>query len=99
MNTSPRYWKLRLPVMVAALCGTLAMGQTSTGERPTRVAANKAEGKSTLKHGDRNFLEDAAKAGMAEVAISQIAAEKATNPQAPRSSRPCSIQRATTHWR
>lgn len=34
-----------------------------------------------LKHGDRNFIEDAAKSGMAEVAISRIAAEKAMNPQ------------------
>jgi putative membrane protein len=82
MNTSRRYLSLRFPVTLAVLsCCTIAIAQTSATQPRTRVAANKAEGKSMLKHGDRNFIEDAAKAGMAEVAISQIAAEKAMDPQ------------------
>ena len=34
-----------------------------------------------LKHGDQSFLEKAAKSGMEEVAISQVAAARSTNPQ------------------
>lgn len=37
--------------------------------------------KTDLKHGDKSFVEKAAKMGMEEVAISRIAVERATNPQ------------------
>lgn len=80
MNIPPRFFSLRLRVVLAVLfCGTMALAQTSS--TPVRRVAAKAADKSMLKHGDRNFIEDAAKIGMAQVAISRIAAEKATNPQ------------------
>jgi putative membrane protein len=37
--------------------------------------------KTDLKHGDKSFVEKAAKGGMEEVAISRVAIERATNPQ------------------
>jgi putative membrane protein len=38
-------------------------------------------GTAKLSHGDRKFIEEAAKGGMAEVQLGKLAAEKAENPQ------------------
>jgi putative membrane protein len=40
-----------------------------------------AVAKSSLSHGERNFIEEAAKGGMAEVELGQFAQEHASNPQ------------------
>lgn len=57
-----------IAVAVAALVagGAAMAAQTATGE---------------LKHSDKAFIEKAAKAGQEEVQISQVALERATNPQ------------------
>lgn len=47
---------------------------------PDRTA-RQAGANSDLKHSDKSFMEKAAKAGQKEVAVSQIALERATNPK------------------
>ena len=43
--------------------------------------SSQAANHSSLKHGDKSFVEDAAESGKAGVAISQIAVSRATHPQ------------------
>lgn len=53
-----------------AACSSLALAQYASGKEA-----------STLKHGDRSFIEKAAKSSMEEVAISQAVLERTSNPQ------------------
>jgi putative membrane protein len=48
---------------------------------PAASGRAKDAGKSSLSHGERKFIEEAAKGGMAEVELGQFAQEHASNPQ------------------
>ena len=71
----------------AALCGLSLVHSASAADAVGRDPSSSSNSTSTnrmagnLSHGDRSFVEKAAKSGMEEVAISRIAAERATNPQ------------------
>jgi putative membrane protein len=64
---------------VIALSLGLAGGLSAQTRSNTDTYGDKA--RAALNHSDRDFVGDAAKAGMEEVAISQIALTKTTNPQ------------------
>jgi putative membrane protein len=76
-----------LPIAIALAFGSSwAVAQTSgaTSAGNTAQGAGKSSAqpdKGKLSHGDREFIEDAAKGGMFEVQSGQIAAQKATDPQ------------------
>lgn len=83
---------IKLPVLItAALCSaTLAVSAASNDSTSTSSSTSsngslnrRAEmpSNSMLKHGDRSFVEKAAKSNLEEIAISRVAAERATNPQ------------------
>jgi putative membrane protein len=75
---------------VALLSMGLAVGaaaQTNTGNTTssatagtTTAAPGRGASDAKLSHGDREFIEDAAKGGLAEVQLGQLAAQKAENP-------------------
>jgi len=69
------------PKPSASTAGGPTPGASKSGG-PT-PAAHDASGKtsSSLDHGDRKFVETAAKDGMAEVELGQVAQQKAQNPQ------------------
>jgi putative membrane protein len=64
-------------LLVAALSAT-ATAQTDTMSPPSTTDTTKG---TILKHSDSSFIEKAAKSGMEEVQISQIALTRATDPQ------------------
>lgn len=82
---------MKYPLFVtAALCSaTLALSAAAAANDPvehdssSNSSTRRADmpGGSSLKHGDRAFVEKAAKSNMEEIAISRIATERATNPQ------------------
>ena len=72
----------------AGLCLSLAAADPAANDSsssslpPAHGMKDRVEGpKIDLKHGDKSFIEKAAKSGMEEVAISRVAVERATNPQ------------------
>jgi putative membrane protein len=60
--------------LVGGLSAQTTTPNTNTGVYPEKPAM-------TLKHGDKNFIEESAKGAMETIAISRIAVTKATNPQ------------------
>jgi putative membrane protein len=48
---------------------------------PSATGRSERHAKSNLSHGDREFIEDAAKGGMAEVELAKIAQERASSPE------------------
>jgi len=48
---------------------------------PSATGRSGAHAKSSLSHGDREFIENAAKGGMAEVDLAKIAQERASSPE------------------
>ena len=56
-------------------------GASATGNDAAKSSSSSKGGKSALDHSDRKFIEEAAKGGMAEVEMGQIAQQKAQNPQ------------------
>ena len=55
---------------------------TSQGTNiPSATGRTAKHAKSSLSHSDRKFVEDAAKGGMAEVALAKIAQQRASNPE------------------
>jgi putative membrane protein len=90
MKTLPTHaFHLRAVACVfAASCATALFGQAATHADTTTGAANSTETTASadhaehmkLKHADRSFIEKADVAGREEVEISQIAAERASNP-------------------
>jgi putative membrane protein len=68
---------------ILSMCALMAVvsAQGATSDPNPRAVAEKPTFKSALSHGDKSFVEDAAKAGMEEVAIAQIAVTKTSNPQ------------------
>ena len=79
MKTTPRLAStLGLSLVLAA--GAFAQTTPSTDARTLPSKYGDAP-ISKLSHGDKNFVEEAAKSGMTEIAISQIALTRASNPQ------------------
>lgn len=79
---------LSVALCSAGLCLSLSAADPATRDSsssslpPAHGMQDRADApKIDLKHGDKSFIEKAAKSGMEEVAISRIAVERATNPQ------------------
>ena len=81
MKIYPRYIGAAAFSLVFAVAAFGQAAAIDTNAKPTSSPNNGDKVKTTLKHGDKSFVEDAAKSGMEEVAISRIAVEKASNPQ------------------
>jgi putative membrane protein len=76
MKTSPLSACSRLCILTfAAVTATTAFSQTPATEPPY------ANGAMQVKHADKSFVDDAIKAGREEVAISQVAVQRAQNPK------------------
>lgn len=60
--------------------GTTAADQNAR-DIPSATGRSAPHMKSSLSHGDRKFVEDAAKGGMAEVELAKIAQERASSPE------------------
>ncbi|HXS52106.1 MAG TPA: DUF4142 domain-containing protein [Usitatibacter sp.] len=62
-----------------------AAGASSTPTQgtnmPSATGRSEHSAKSSLSHGDRKFIEEAAKGGMAEVALAKIAEQRASSPE------------------
>lgn len=86
MNPSPTHPISRRAFVCAltALCASALLAENTTARSTARdnaaTTATTTETSRPLKHTDRTFVEKAAEAGRDEVAISRIAAERATNP-------------------
>lgn len=78
MNTS----KLRIiPLAIALACASgWAGAQAANGNAAPGMTAPKGNAEHKLSHGDRSFIEDAAKGGMFEVESGKLAASKASDP-------------------
>ncbi|HKB90194.1 MAG TPA: DUF4142 domain-containing protein [Opitutaceae bacterium] len=63
-----------------ACTGLPAVGRAQMSE-PTPSPSPSRGSSDQLAHGDRRFVEKAAMSGMKEVSLSQLAAERATNPE------------------
>lgn len=80
---------MKYPLLIsAAVCSaTLALSAAAADSNATSsnsdgtLKRRTEMGSTMLKHGDRSFVEKAAKSNMEEIAISRVAAERATNPQ------------------
>ena len=66
---------------LSLLVGTAAFAQTPATDPNPAPAKYGDKSQALLKHGDKSFVEDAAKSAMEEIAISRVALEKASNPQ------------------
>ncbi len=64
-----------------SVCSRLCILALAVVPATTLVRAQVAADSTMIKHADRNFVEEAVKAGREEVAISQVAVTRATNPQ------------------
>lgn len=60
--------------------GSTAAGAAVPGTAPSTTTTTKGNIKSTLSHGDRKFLEEAATGGMKEVEMGRVVADKASDP-------------------
>ena len=94
MNRSPALRALPLAVALSLGCGWAAAQSPASGSSAgstagsaPSTAAQSAKGSGSddakggkLSHGDRSFIEDAAKGGMMEVQAGQVAQSKATDP-------------------
>lgn len=67
-------------LLPAALCGAAVAGAWAQSATPPTGGAA-ASGVSSLSHGDKKFIEDAAAGGMAEVEMGKLAEQKAANAQ------------------
>jgi putative membrane protein len=82
MKKSPALRALPLAVALSLGCGWAA-AQSPAPTTPAQASQNKSDdlkGGQKLSHGDRKFIEDAAKGGMFEVQSAQVAQSKATDP-------------------
>jgi putative membrane protein len=68
-----------LPLALALAFGSGWAAAQTTGGAATQSTAQAAKSEK-LSHGDRKFIEDAAKGGMFEVQSAQLAQQKATDP-------------------
>jgi len=70
------------PSSTARQNATGAPNATTQGTNmPSATGRTAKSGKSSLSHSDRKFVEDAAKGGMAEVALAKIAEQRASSPE------------------
>jgi putative membrane protein len=76
MKTTPLFRRL---VSCCAVCAC-ALPWASAAQPTVRSDEPAVTARPALKRSDRDFLEKAAKAGMEEVQISQVAAERSSNP-------------------
>jgi putative membrane protein len=70
--------------LAAAVCsqaGAAGNANTHNANNVGTTAAAKADNNGQVSSGDRKFMEEAAKGGMAEVKLGQLAAEKASSPE------------------
>lgn len=86
MKTTPTYprYGLRALLCAAALTATGVYAQPSTHADDATAPDARHDSASSLDHGDRRFLEKAAKSGQEEVEISNIAVERTSNPDVKR---------------
>lgn len=81
MKTTSQHLKTRTIVVAALLIGsgltTGALAADDMSNPPSSSTMNSTK----LGWGDKHFLSNATKSGMEEVAISRVAAERATNPE------------------
>jgi putative membrane protein len=68
-------------LLVAAGCANTGENQARTDGDRTTVAESTQTADSTVSPSDAEFVMEAARGGMAEVKIGQLAAQRATNPQ------------------
>lgn len=85
MKTNPHRIAVNLPSLAAvaaiALCANLALAQPASRVDDRSAAPAVRTRDAELKRVDRTFLERAARAGLDEVEISRVAAERTSNPE------------------
>lgn len=68
-------------ILAALTCGIVLTGASiSLAQNPTPATGTMTTS-AAISHSDKNFVEKAAKGGAEEVALSQVALERSTNPQ------------------
>jgi putative membrane protein len=85
MNMPPSHSSVsRLRQVAGALFATAIVATTFAAQPAVRTEERVVITKPAIKRADRDFMEKAAKAGMEEVQISRVAAERTTNPDVKR---------------
>lgn len=72
---------LSIGAAVGAMAQTPSTGTSANAGASTSTSASRGASDAKLAHHDRKFVEDAAKGGLAEVQLGQLAAQKAQSPE------------------
>ena len=84
-TTNPTHVRIAAGVAAVFLATVLqAAAPRTTTDTTAPVRGRAVQTEPALKHGDRNFIEKAAKSGLEEVEISRIAATRTSNPDVKR---------------
>jgi putative membrane protein len=85
MNTTPSHRPAsRIRLIASALAAGAIVATTFAAQPAVRTEERVVITKPAIKRADKDFMEKAAKAGMEEVQISRVAAERTTNPDVKR---------------
>jgi putative membrane protein len=80
MKTNPQSYPGLKPVVVAAGIAALLFAGVARAQTTPPVRVDSSVRTVELKHADRSFIEKAARAGLDEVEISKVAADRTSNP-------------------